>query len=712
MFGYEKIKLTLFFDWGYFLLALIILIAYTVYVYRYTLPPIPKAKRFLLIGLRSIALLFLLLIFFEPVLTLTEKNILSPVNLFFFDNSRSMKIDDKTNRLETLKKIKDETLTSNLSNNSEFYSFGSSVNEIPEDSLNQTIYNDAVTDVASIFNKVKQTEKNISSITIVSDGVVTRGSTPIYTAEKFGIPVFTVGIGDSAQKNDVEIKNVLYNEIIYAQTPTSILTTVINQGYTQRTATVSLYDGNSQLEQKNIILDKSGTNSVEFVYTPKTSGEKKLRVTITDFENEATTLNNQKVFYVNILDNKINILLVAGNPSADLTFIKHSLEQDDNLRVNTLTEISENTFLENNSQAKVDSAAIIYFIGYPTTSSSDDFFRKLLQKINAKNTPLFFLITGNTSIQKISTLNDYLPITIRAIQENYIEVQPDIETVEIRNPLVESNTPTEWNNLPPIYQPIGNFILKPESKVISKVKINGVPRNNPLLITRNFGSNRSISIIGKEIWRWKLQMSQKSHNLFDNFILNSARWLNTPDGNKKVRITTSKKNYSTGEDIEFSGQVYDESFNPVSDAEVKVKITSQSQSFDLNLNSIGNGLYEGNISVSTLGDYSYTGIATIDSKRLGIAKGKFNIGDVDVEMQNTRMNYEFLNQLSSITKGKYFSPQNYARLLTELKKINLNSSKEKIINSEIRLWSSEWMLIIVVLLLSLEWLIRKRNGML
>ena len=57
------------------------------------------------------------------------------------------------------------------------------------------------------------------------------GSTPIYSAEKTGIPVYTVGIGDSARKNDIEIKNVINNEFIYAETPTTILATIINKGF-------------------------------------------------------------------------------------------------------------------------------------------------------------------------------------------------------------------------------------------------------------------------------------------------------------------------------------------------------------------------------------------------------------------------------------------------------------------------------------------------
>jgi hypothetical protein len=412
------------------------------------------------------------------------------------------------------------------------------------------------------------------------------------------------------------------------------------------------------------------------------------------------------------LDNKINVLLIAGSPSADLTFIKSAIETDKNLRVNTLTKISSDKFLENSPQSKLDSADIIFLLNYPTANSSNDFFERVLQKLENKSTPFFTLVTIDVSLQKIARLNNLLPVTIQSLDKNYLQVQPDIQIQEIKNPIIQSNPISDWNNLPPIYQPFGVFIAKPESKIISKVKVNTTPRNVPLIVTRNFGSKRSIIVIGQDIWRWKLQMSTKAPNLFDNFILNSTKWLNSPEQNKRVKIVTSKKSYSAGEDVEFFAQVYDESLNTVNDAEVNIKIRNNNEASELTLNGVGNGLYEGKITLSKLGDYVFTGTASIDSKQLGEDKGIFNIGDIDIEMQNTRMNYEFLNLLSRVTKGKYYNPDKYEELLLELERINKYSSKEKIQKSEIRLWSYEWLLVIVVLLFSLEWFIRKRNGLL
>lgn len=712
MFGYEKIDLSFSFNSIFFFVGLILLAAYSIYVYRFTLPPVSKYKKIVLTLLRASALIILLFIFFEPVLTLTKKNILTPLNLFFIDNSKSITIKDGTDRINSTKNVIDKVESSSLNGEKQFYSFGSDVNQINKDSLDKFLFTETSTDFSKIFSNINHSQSNIASITIISDGVITQGSTPTYSAEKTGIPVFTVGVGDSSKKNDVEIKNVINNEFIYAETPTTVLATILNKGFIKSSTQVSLYENSKLIEQKSIELDQSGVNSVSFNYTPKQSGEKKLSVRLNNLKGESNALNNQKVFYVNVLSNKINILLIAGSPSPDLTFIKDALTIDNNLQVNTLTQITQGNFLEQNHNAKLDSADIIYLIGFPTNTTNDDFLNRLTTKLENRNIPFFLFLSSDVDNNKLKRLNDLLPVLVSTIDKNYLQIQPDIQLNEIDNPLIHNNPVNDWNNLPPINQPMVSLTVKPESKIISKVKINNQPRNNPLIVSRNFGSKRSVVLIGKDFWKWKLQTANKNLSLFDNFIMSSTRWLNAPDDQKKVRIKTSKKIYSSGELVEFTAQVYDESFNPVSEAEVKVKINGQNTKNELVLNSLGAGLYEGSILLNNNGDYNFNGDAIFNSKLLGKDNGVFNIGDIDLEMIDTRMNYEFLYSLSNQTKGIFYSPDEINSLIIKLNELNQSASKEKLTTSEIRLWSDEWLLVVLVLLFALEWFLRKRSGML
>lgn len=708
----EKINLSFSFNSIYFVIGLIFIIFYSFYVYRFTLPPVSKFKKGTLVILRSIAIVVLLFIFFEPVLTITQKIEELPTNLFFVDNSKSMKIEDKTNRLTTVRNTIETIKSAKLNGVNKFYSFGSSIKNINKDSLYALDFNEPTTDFSQIFKSIAHTKNNIASVTIISDGVLTQGSTPLYTAEKLGIPVFTIGIGDSTKRNDIELKNVLYNDFIYAETPTAIIATVLNKGFEGRSSVISLIENNKVIERQNILFNKSGVNTISFEYTPQTSGEKKLTVKIDNLEGESTNQNNQKVFYINVLSNKTNVLLISGAPSADLTFIKNTLIEDKNLTVNNLVQITSGNFLEPNANQKIDSADVIFLIGFPTNSTQDDFYNRLVNKIEKQNIPLFILLTADISISKLGKLKSELPFNLQGIENNYISVQPDISAAESTNPLIEGNSISDWNNLPPVNQPFTIMTVNPESKIISRVKMGNTIKTNPLIISRNFASKRSVAIIAKDIWHWKLQTANKNLTLFDHFIINSIRWLNAPEDKKRVKVYTSKKFYSSGELIEFSAQVYDESFTPVNNAEVKVEYENKDLKNTFTLNSLGNGLYEGSVNVNKNGDYSFKGEALLNNKILGSDKGNFNVGDVDIELTDPQMNFTFLNLLSEQTNGEYFSPDKINLLITQLNKLNSTSPKEKIVTSEIRLWSDEWLLIVVILLFSIEWFLRKRSGML
>lgn len=126
----ESFDLSFSFSAVYFFLALIVLAGYAYYVYRYTIPVIAPAKKFLLVSIRSLALILVLFIIFEPIVTIAEKVILEPVNLIFIDNSRSIKIEDGTNRVENVNEFISDASAAQKEINAEIYSFGSESKKI------------------------------------------------------------------------------------------------------------------------------------------------------------------------------------------------------------------------------------------------------------------------------------------------------------------------------------------------------------------------------------------------------------------------------------------------------------------------------------------------------------------------------------------------------------------------------------------------------
>ena len=715
MFGYEEINLSLVYPGVYLLLALLLIAAYSYYVYRYTIPQIEKYKKFLLTSLRVLALIVLCLILFEPILNLSRKLILEPNNFVFIDNSRSIKIDDGTERASRIKDILNDFSASASPDNLSFFEFGNSVREVGVDSFNNVDFSDGSTNLQEVINYVKNSDKNIASVTLITDGVITSGANPYYDAVNLGIPVFTIGIGDTTQRKDVELKKVLHNDFIYAETPTNIIATISNNRFAGESVTATLFEENKFVSEQTIILSNAGIQNISFDYKAQSHGEKKLSIELSTLKDEFTTANNKQVFYVNVFSNKIKVILLASSPSSDLTFIKNALSRDENIEVYSIVQVSSDKFLDRLNYQKLDSADVLFLIGFPSDQTPEELLNRVFSKIKDSKTPYFITLSAGVSLNKLARLSNDLPFTFSQGLAGFREVQPFVLPEQISNPILQysdKNPVDIWNNLPPVLQPGSIFKSRIESKTLAHIKVNNAVVKSPLIISNNFSGKRSIAVLARDIWKWKLQVAPKGLDVFDNFIVNSLRWLRASEEQKLVKIKTSKKNFSQGERIEFLGEVSDESLNPVSDAEIKINISSGTSKFEVDMQNVGSGLYEGSIVINETGDFKFSAQAETNGRILGKDNGSFNIGEIDIEMINSVMNYSLLNLLANETGGEFYSSDNYSPLLERLNDLKINSSKERIVTSEISLWSDTWMLMIAIFLFSMEWFIRKRNGML
>lgn len=717
MFGYDKINISLSYHWLILILLIAIALIFTIYSYRFTLPPISNLKKSFLIILRFISLLLLISIFFEPILSLQKKIEVQPAHLIFIDNSKSISSVDKKDTLNQIITNLFNTKDLLKGNDIRIFSFGSEVNELKDFNNQQIKFDEKTTNLSRIFrlNEILKDENkqvNAASITILTDGIINNGVNPTYQAEKLGLPVFIFAVGDSTRKKDILIKNVLFNEKVFLNNPSTISATINNFGYSDSRINVSLLEESKILDSQVITLSSSGVNTVNFNYLPTQKGERKLQIKVDQLEDESNKSNNLYPFFINVSEDKTRILLISGSPNPDLTFIKKALETDENYLVNSLTQIDPERFLEQDIKSKLDSADILFLINFPNKYTSDDLLNQIKNKILNRKTPFFLMLNNDVDLNKLKQLENELPVKLENTSDNYIKAQPDInfrstEKFDLINNIAEG----DWNKLPPILYPPNLASAKAESRVISYIKTETNKMKLPLIVQRNLASSRSISFVGKEFWRWKLQTSVDNLNLFDILILNTARWLSANDGNRQFKVKTLKKFYSAMDEVEFVAEFYDELLNPINNGNIEITIKGGKESKSLQLTDLGNGLYEGKIVLSNPGDYSFSARARLNNSTLHSASGKFNVGDIDIELIDLRMNYEFLSELAKRTNGELFSPTDFDLYLNKIKDLNKRTVYVKTVESQIRLWSNEILLIIVIILFSIEWFIRKQSSL-
>jgi hypothetical protein len=685
---------------------------YVYYVYKYTVPKVSPVLKYFLFAARFLALILILFILFEPILSIEFLDSSKTKNLIFIDNSKSIIAEDSSNRVSQLNNFKDQI--KNFSDDGiEYLMFGNNVKLINKDSLEYFNNSESSTNLSRIFDYTKTQQSEVGSIVIVSDGIITEGSNPVYAAEQMGVPIFTVGIGDSTDKKDVKVNKLLHNEYIYSNQKTSVEAVITHNGFNNKSINVEFSEDNKLVSQKSIVLSESGINRLNFDYEPKSAGEKKISVKASTIPGEAIQINNSANAFIKVLDKKVNVLIVSGSPSPDLSFIKNTLSIDENISAKSIIQISKTNFLEEQTNLSIiDSADILFLVGFPSKISNTDFLQKVEKAISIGK-PFFLVLSAGTDLQKLNNFNSHLPFTVTSFTNGFTQVQPEI--IDINNTLIKRGTIEtidSWNNLPPVDQPRFQIAPKPESLVIAKSKFRGTPTSTPLIISRSVGSSRSIAVIAKNIWKWKLNSENSNHNLFDSFIKNSVEWLNADTENPQVIVKTLKREYTLGESIEFTAQVYDENFNPINNADLLVSAFNNGNNFKIQMNSLGNGVYEGYLESSVQGIYNYSGKAVLGSKMLGESKGKFEINSTEIEKINLKMNKGLLRLLANTTGGRYFDIQNSDELPALLNRYTDIENSGNTKTTEINLWSDSRFLILIIILLGIEWFFRKRAGML
>jgi hypothetical protein len=725
-------------------------ISLSIWTYRRTVPKTSNSKRRLLIALRSLGIAIVIFTVFQPVLSLTRSNELLPEIAVALDRSRSMQLpqsgDDvsaSNSRRDAMVKSINSVLGAELLSDKKpaLFSFDEKTDPFtyPLDSLKAT---GTTTDISSVFSTISERtkEKNFGAVVLYSDGSFTAGANPIYAAEKLGVPIYAVGLGDSTERRDAALTDLFTSEVATVGAPqpvdVNVRITGISQGEKVRITLTS--DEGVVGEEDIIVRDGQNDYTVSFQYKPKKEGTQKLTAKATGLSGETTEKNNLRISYVRVLKNTFRIVLFAGAPSSDVSFIRNFFSGRKEIELNTYIGRQGAEFYEGKIHAeKISGADLVILIGYPIAETTPEQMNYLKRLLITESRSMLFIPSRQVDYAKLKDIDDALPFSLanQRISTNEIKVSAALNTSKTDDPIMRSGLArdeeaTNWEMLAPLIKTETSFAAKPEAEVLAEASIQGVKLGQPLILSRRLGRSRQVALTGYGLWQWKLTSfgrekayrslsrtkdTSNSQSALDIFLGNATRWLVTRDDEKRVRIAPTRKLYEAGERIEFTGQVYDESFLPVDGAVVSTKISGSSlpTPLDVTLEPLVGGRYAVRLPQGLpAGDYVYSGEAKKDGKSLGSDGGRFNVGEYSAEFAEPRMRSDVLRALAEKTGGKFYTPATASSMLSDIKanpRFRAKILEEKTDYEARNAWQ---LLVVAVCLFAAEWFIRKRVGML
>jgi len=692
--------------------------------YRSTVPLVSRRLRALLILLRGTAFTTALLLLTQPLLRLSFTSVEMPVLALLADNSTSMRILDREgNRADALRALLHSDRLQHIAHSATLrpYTFGVSLAPAPSALRDTLPLNEEATNFSAALQALARERErhHISAALLFTDGTSTLGRNPVYDAANLGIPLYAVGIGDTTEPKDLVILRTNANQLVYSDTPTPVDVVLKSSGLDSRPVEVHLRQGNNELARNTVLLEP-GTREyhITMTYIPRGEGPQRYTVQADVLPEELTGENNRAFFVARVLKSKLRIVLLAGTPSPDVAVLGQTLREDKNLSLRAFTQTASGTFYEGVLHPEIlDSADCVILLGFPTATTPRSLWTAVAAKLVNSSLPLFFIAGRHVSYESLGNLGPLLPFTVETFAPTELFATASVVESERLHPLIALGSAGDasiWKGLPPLFRTLSLFTARPESRVLLLARTESSPAPDPLLIIRSIGGRKSLALAAYGLWRWRLlvQTDTQTRDLLGEFLAAGIRWLTAPEERRPLRVTPAKDQFVQGEPVDFTGQVYDQSARPLDNARVSVRVQYGDQSASVELRPLGSGRYEGRLEGLGEGEFTYSASAQVGGTTVGTDGGKFSVGGIRLELQDTRPNFTLLRLLAARTGGAFLLPEELGKLDSILAAQPSLAPQTVQRSHELELWNWQGLLALIILLFALEWILRRQSGML
>ena len=629
--------------------------------------------------IRFVSITFLCFLLLDPVVKSINKLKEEPIVVILQDESSSIKEDLKDELIQFSNNIKGYDIHSyNFSD--ELYDGFTNVND-----GYKTNYSKALTQIESIFSN-----RNLSSIVLVSDGLNNTGANPLYS-NNLDIPVHTLCLGDTNIYSDNLISEVKHNELVFLGNSFQTEILIQSTKYEGKKFNLTIENNGEKVFDKE--LNVTSNNQFFKISAEILTSEIGLQLYTAKLESldgERNKKNNIYRFYVDVINTKYNILLIHDDSHPDLGAFVNVINRNKDYNLDVVKSIDfDNNFESYN-----------LIVLHSISKDNIGFIEKIKQKNN-----LPILLFCKQDFSNYSYLIPNVDFKIKSTNSQvFSSTTKDFLKFKISNNLSDF-----IDNSPPLTSPFGIYNISSSVDVFVNQRIGNSTTNNPVCFFDEFNGQKIGVIVGEGFWRWKLQDYKINENddLFSEFYNKITQYLLVREDRSKFRLFYDNE-LNENEDLIFEAQVYNDSYELENKEDIQLVLTnSNNKEFEYIFDRIGDKYI---LNVGSLNPDNYSVNAKVE-KRNYEKSGELSIKTIQIENLSSVADHEFLYNLSETSGGKSF----VLSKINELKDyINFQKNKSTITTTEDilkQLIDYELILLILLSLISFEWFIRKYNGL-
>lgn len=558
-------------------------------------------------------------------------------------------------------------------------------------------FNASSTDLNQVLLDVENEfeSKNLAGVVLISDGIYNHGSSPLY--RNYSFPVYSVGIGDTTEKEDIILKSLNHNKIVYQGNKFQLQADIYNKGFMGETITLNLRHNGRILEKKYMSLPlENGFQTVTFEVDAEESGLQRYIVSIEPRSDEFLIENNTLSAFVEIVEGKEKILLLANAPHPDIKALKSIIEKNDNYELLTIipgiNEVPEQEY------------DLVILHQLPDSRNT---FNQEIQIYKSKETPILYIMGSTMNVSRFNQQNNVLDIRPLRNQRDQVfsSLNPNFSLFNVHEKF--KNNVSE---LPPINVPFGEYTLKGESEIVLYQRIGKVTTQKPLLLINRNQSLREAVMTGEGLWKWRLNeyLNTGSSDGIDDLFNKVVQFLSAKEDRRNFKVYPLRNENWNTEAVIFENEIYNEIFERIFDQKIDLILTDEEgKSYEYSY-VISQANSQFRINGLLPGVYEFVA-KTSRNGNIRSVSGMFTVKEMLIELSNLKADFGLLRELARRSSGTFSRISDMHVLTEELAAREVPSliySQE----SYLAIINLKWILFLLLALASLEWGLRKYLG--
>ena len=712
-------------------------------VRAYTKPVVSldRQQRAVLVALRLSVLLLLLFILQRPVWLEPSTERRDAVVPILVDVSRSMRLDDVDGRRridEAVALVEQELLP--LVGDAfdvDVLSFGEALGPLD---LAAAHADARRSDLGGALRGVRERYRgqSVAGIIVVSDGGDTGGDQD--ASWNAGTPpVFAVGIGRPTIGRDREVLTVTAGAPALADAIVDVSASVVSHGFDGEPIEVRLLEDGRLVQVDRVTpATTGGPVPVVFQVSPKQDVATVYTVNVPSHDSELTSENNSQRVLVPPSGRPRRVLLVEGAPGYDHSFLKRAWVQDTGLELDSVVRKGANDrgqdtfYIQGHTDQTLALAsgypqhrqALFFYDAVVLGNLSPDVLSPDQQEMTAEFVSTrgggLLVFGAQTFVNRglaSTPLEQVMPLHLTGrTAEMSSEASPQLYAVTLtedgaHHPVMRLGATNEttlarWSLMPSLAGVAALGDAKPGASVLART-VGAAGGLHPLVAIQLYGRGRTMMFTGEASWRWKMRRPSED-DTYETFWRQAVRWL-AREAPGPVTVSAAGGAVA-GDDVRIEVTSRDTTYEPVPDASLTVRITDPAgevQELHPALSDAETGRYAARFSPRQSGVHHVAVRAEQGAASLGEAETWLLVGGADPELTDPRRHDDALARVADVSGGGVVARDALAELPDRLRA----SAAEPAPAVRHDLWHNAWVFLILALLPSTEWILRRFWGM-